>query len=69
MFPEDSQSTGEHRMTWIIIFLVVAAILSMAWAFLSSSRLDIAVSELEKRLEARLAQTPTTETESKGAAK
>jgi Tfp pilus assembly protein PilO len=56
-------------MTWIIIFLVVAAILSMAWAFLSSSRLDIAVSELEKRLEARLAQTPTTETESKGAAK
>lgn len=56
-------------MTWIIIFLVVASILSMAWAFLSSSRLDIAVSALEKRLEARLAHTPTTETESKGAAK
>ncbi len=56
-------------MTWIIIFLVVSSILSMAWAFLSSSRLDTAVSALEKRLESRLAHTPTTETESKGAAK
>lgn len=56
-------------MTWIIIFLVVTSISSMAWAFLSSSRLDIAVSALEKRLDTRLAQTPTTDTESKGAAK
>ena len=45
-------------MTWIIAFLVAASILAMAWAFITSSRLAASVEQLDRRLEARLAQPP-----------
>lgn len=51
-------------MTTIIALLVVGSILAMAWAFLASSRLAASVEALDRRLEARLDQTPTNRTES-----
>lgn len=41
-------------MTWILVFLILASLASMAWAFRSSSKLDAAATALEERVKTRL---------------